>query len=400
VSKARSHRLRWLAVLVLLALGEIVFRAVFPAPEVRNFNRILFTPLGHLAAGTAGRGRRAPLRNVRVTWASDPDGVEFEHTLNLYGFRGPDFEIAKTPERRRVVFIGDSIVEGVGVADAATLPAVYQELAGDGVEVINLGVSASNLFGYLRLARVAVPLLEPDVVIVVLYANDLPVAPYDDGPETAPPQPVARRAWMPRALDAMAGLLTGDTPALFYHRGPFPFFRPVPHPSNPLSGAPEGDAADVDSAVLAAMKAGRFNGHLRDAAHRAERRLREPLGWRTGGGPELLEIRDLVRAHAGRLVVAYVPMHVAVSDHYRSAWNALGRPFEAPTLTTHEFRAQAASVASFAARLKLPFVDFTAAIERVEAEGERLYLAYDSHMNERGYALLARVLEREARGLD
>ncbi len=109
--------------LVLLALGEIVFRAVFPAPEVRNFNRILFTPLGHLAAGTAGRGGRAPLRNVRVTWASDPDGVEFEHTLNLYGFRGPDFEIAKTPERRRVVFIGDSIVEGVG--DAATLPAVY-----------------------------------------------------------------------------------------------------------------------------------------------------------------------------------------------------------------------------------------------------------------------------------
>ena len=57
-------------------------------------------------------------------------------------------------------------------------------------------------------------------------------------------------------------------------------------------------------------------------------------------------------------------------------------------------------MASFAARLKLPFVDFTAAIERGEAEGERLYLAYDSHMNERGYALLARVLEREARGLD
>src|SRR5438445_9294550 len=115
------------------------------------------------------------LSNVRIVWESEPDGFAFEHLLNIYGFRGPDFPIDPPADRARVLFIGDSFVEGCGAAEDDTLPMqfarmVEQPARGERrpVEAINLGVAGSNFPEYTRALKDAVALLRPaDVFLLV-----------------------------------------------------------------------------------------------------------------------------------------------------------------------------------------------------------------------------------------
>ena len=97
--------------------------------------------------------------------------------LNLYGFRGADFAIDPPRDRRRVVVIGDSVTEGQGAPGSATIASdLARRLAAEGSphEVINLGVIAASLPHLTLLVRDAVDLLSPRVVVLVLYANDMP----------------------------------------------------------------------------------------------------------------------------------------------------------------------------------------------------------------------------------
>lgn len=99
--------------------------------------------------------------------------VEFDLTvrINNLGFRGADVAIAK--QRPRVLLIGDSFTFGWGVDGTETwahlLQAHFPEM-----EVLNLGQGGTHPGEHLRLARKAIPLLRPDVVLVsVLQGNDL-----------------------------------------------------------------------------------------------------------------------------------------------------------------------------------------------------------------------------------
>jgi acyl-CoA thioesterase-1 len=78
---------------------------------------------------------------------------------------------ADTP---RIVFLGNSLSAGYGLAEAAAFPAVVQALLGESgiaVEVVNAGVSGDTSAG--GLARVDWVLRqEPDVLVVELGAND------------------------------------------------------------------------------------------------------------------------------------------------------------------------------------------------------------------------------------
>ena len=87
-------------------------------------------------------------------------------------------------------------------------------------------------------------------------------------------------------------------------------------------------------------------------------------------------------------------MHVMVSDRYRAGWNRLGRPFSAPSLRPPAFHGHARHLAGALRRLDVPFEDLTAELAAAEANGPPLFLGYDSHMNERGYAIVAARLRR------
>jgi hypothetical protein len=96
--RSTSRRRRCLFIVVVLsvfvALQEIILRFTFPVPETL-FNRSDY------------RAPPKPLCNVIVRWECEPDGLAFDHTLNLYGFRGPDFTIAPPTDRPRILFIGE-----------------------------------------------------------------------------------------------------------------------------------------------------------------------------------------------------------------------------------------------------------------------------------------------------
>jgi lysophospholipase L1-like esterase len=91
--------------------------------------------------------------------------------INSQGFRGPEVPTRKDPSQRRIVVIGDSFVWGFGV-EYDEIFASRIENACRNVEVINLGVSGYSTDQELLLFEEKGADLEPDVVILVVAAND------------------------------------------------------------------------------------------------------------------------------------------------------------------------------------------------------------------------------------
>ena len=114
------------------------------------------------------------LMNSTLSWVSEPDHAGSTMHLNLYGFRDAQWDVLHK-RARRILFVGDSFVEGFMVADDETIPAVFARrarAAGQAVEVFNLGVGAAGLSDYMKIIQDAVPALKPDEIVLVFYAND------------------------------------------------------------------------------------------------------------------------------------------------------------------------------------------------------------------------------------
>ena len=98
---------------------------------------------------------------------------EVDYKINSYGFRGPEISCSSKKQKKRILFVGDSMVEGHGLDLNSTLPFLMNEnLNSFGYEVINVGVQggspvyyATNLGRYLQ--------FNPDIVVMMLYENDL-----------------------------------------------------------------------------------------------------------------------------------------------------------------------------------------------------------------------------------
>jgi lysophospholipase L1-like esterase len=98
---------------------------------------------------------------------------EFDLTVkvNNLGFRGPNTTLQN--KGRRVAVMGDSFTFGWGVEDDETWVHLLGEAFPD-VEFLNLGRGGTHPGDHVQLARRALPLLNPDVVIVaVLQGNDI-----------------------------------------------------------------------------------------------------------------------------------------------------------------------------------------------------------------------------------
>ena len=98
---------------------------------------------------------------------------EVDYKINSHGFRGPEISCSSKNQKKRILLIGDSMVEGHGLDFNSTLPFLMNEnLSSFGYEVINVGVQggspvyyATNLDRYLQ--------FNPDIVVMILYENDL-----------------------------------------------------------------------------------------------------------------------------------------------------------------------------------------------------------------------------------
>jgi len=145
-----------------LAAAEWMARRLNP----RYLERISLDDLAYLHTYSPVYGW-TPRPSFRYTLAGS------ETTINRLGYRGREVASARTPGRRRIVMLGDSITFGYGVRDGETFSAVIETLD-PRLEVVNLGVQ-----GYgtdqelLKLEREGFA-YAPDVVVLnVCLANDL-----------------------------------------------------------------------------------------------------------------------------------------------------------------------------------------------------------------------------------
>ena len=119
-------------------------------------------------------------------------------TINSQGLRGPEVAVPKPAGRRRIACFGDSITFGYGVADEETYAAVLGRLlGGQGVDVVDAGVTGYTTYQVLRLLRRVEPSLQIDVATFCVGWNDATRRPVGD-------RTYARRVRVATALEGVA----------------------------------------------------------------------------------------------------------------------------------------------------------------------------------------------------
>jgi lysophospholipase L1-like esterase len=127
---------------------------------------------------------RLPLLNVRANpvrgWEMVPgEHYTYQHrvAVNSLGLRGPELG-PKVPGEQRVLFLGDSLTYGQGVADDETVPfalerALRERDPARAWSVLNGGLRAYGTAQEIALLEELGPRLEPDVVLLGWYWNDV-----------------------------------------------------------------------------------------------------------------------------------------------------------------------------------------------------------------------------------
>jgi lysophospholipase L1-like esterase len=108
------------------------------------------------------------------------DQTSGERTVRFYtnslGWKDdrPGRVVAKQSGKPRIVFLGDSFAEGLGVAQKDSVPGVVQQALGPGFEVLNGGRSSySPLIEYQRLKRFLEAGYQADAVVLMLDVSDV-----------------------------------------------------------------------------------------------------------------------------------------------------------------------------------------------------------------------------------
>jgi lysophospholipase L1-like esterase len=372
---------------ILFIIQEVLFRLIFPVPEVSNFNRINYSPVFFGSNETELKY----LSNASFIWASDPDKTESQINLNIYGFRGKDFCIESNPEIPRVVFIGDSFTEGYLAADNETIPVVFENEAkskSKDIEVINLGIGGTDFASYLKILGAQMPVLKPDHVIIMLHGNDLPPQQFNPEYFQKPLEPEFNNWWTPRVINVLMNYFADKTVPKSWISKPFIFFAPVPAPSNPFSNSQK--SARIESKIRKdiadAMKKGRFNPFAYDEYSLLHTRLPETFKITE----HLNGIQNYVEQFGKKVYLVYIPSKNQVSDYYVPYIKDFSTDSTVIPLTTPEFQLHASILETSCKSLGIPFLDCTSMILEQENKGNHLYWEYDAHMRPKGYSVLAK----------
>lgn len=100
--------------------------------------------------------------------------VNGDATVNAHGFRDRERTLAKPEGTRRIVVLGDSVVEGITyLPDDRTITRQWENLYPDGrTEVLNLGTAGYCTLAEVELLETRGLRFQPDVVVLVFVLND------------------------------------------------------------------------------------------------------------------------------------------------------------------------------------------------------------------------------------
>ncbi|MEO6789300.1 MAG: SGNH/GDSL hydrolase family protein [Chthoniobacteraceae bacterium] len=381
----RKHRAVALLLAFTLLIIELICRLVFPLPEEDSFNRINYSAL--LQSPSQARPRH--LANASFVWSSSPDGATFRHDLNLYGFRDRTWSLRPRAGSRRVMFVGDSFVEGFMAEGTETIPAGFDHAAksaGRPFEYMNLGVGAAQPQDYCNLIRDAVPLFRPDDLVVVFYANDFPSPDFESSWLTPDFTANYPNPWMPRLFAVIGRMFSHQSVPLCFHHSAFSFVAPVPDPRNPWSSRETAETYKrfVSPKIAAAMQNGTFNPYAvnllaLDRTH---------LSTEVDMVPLLKALSDFSARHSCKLSVVYVPSANQVSDAYLPYRSEYAEDKHPASLMDERYQLHARLLKAPCAQLGIPFLDMTPQLREQESAGRRLYWNYDPHMKGSGYLML------------
>ena len=105
--------------------------------------------------------------------SDNPDFIQTYERTNSHGQRDKERTLRKPDGVRRVLLLGDSVVEGYGLRESETISRRLEELYADGAtEVLNFGVSAYCTLAEIELLEVKGLQFDPDVVVLVFVEND------------------------------------------------------------------------------------------------------------------------------------------------------------------------------------------------------------------------------------
>ncbi|HEY3663675.1 MAG TPA: hypothetical protein VGL24_11025, partial [Chthoniobacterales bacterium] len=261
--------------------------------------------------------------------------------------------------------------------DDETIARGYEKAANHS-EAMNCGIGGNGIPEYLALIHDAVPLFRPRRLIVVLYANDLPITDPIVPKETLRAQ--RSNPWTPRLLQTLARATRHEPVPRRWHSPPVLFVPVVPDPLNPWSNPPP-EFSRVDPTLAEAMRKGDFNPFVVDVLNKAATALREPIEM----SGILRQLRDFTRAQGTELRIVYLPFSTQVSDRYVPFQQKYATHHEVESLRGPEFQIHQESLHKSCAELGIPFLDLTPLFRRAEGDGEHLYWDFDEHMRGKSY---------------
>ena len=105
--------------------------------------------------------------------SAQPDFIQTYERTNSHGQRDKERTLQKPEGIRRVLLLGDSVVEGYGLPEADTISHRLEALhTGGSTEVLNFGVSAYCTRAEIELLEVKGLRFDPDVVVLAFVEND------------------------------------------------------------------------------------------------------------------------------------------------------------------------------------------------------------------------------------
>jgi lysophospholipase L1-like esterase len=364
-----------------------------------------------MVEGAAGWYLYSSHRNAGLIWGPysvvehATDEFSYQVRINNLGFRDRDFAARKSGAKR-VLVIGDSFTYGWGVdADRSWPKVMERELRKGGlqIEVANLGSPGAGPAEYAALAARAIPVLQPDLVVVaMLQADDLYQAADSPAERQAPAGEKvlqAVRAYYPHLMQVV---LPADVKQIHVSKQELRdiWKKQVTDFERQMTAAEKERFEKLPAEIRAAYQGGMLNPGLLFMAMRHREFLIETcdLGGKGRRGidaaaRELAKIRQSAeRAHAELLVVA-VPYRAYVSRRDQADMARLGFDIE-DAMTTWSTPDEAIGEACRGAQVR--FAALTGEF-RERARANELYFARDGHFNEAGHAVFGELAGRVVR---
>lgn len=355
------------AIGLVMALGavEAVVRVIEPREVLREFFEAPDQLLHHrLIPGARGRQKT----------------LEFDapYAINALGLRSAEISRQKPAGTKRLLMLGDSFTEGVGVSGDETFSAQLGKRLAEDVhtarwQVINAGVASySPLLEYLYLKNGGLA-LEPDLVVLNLDLSDI----FDDIQYTrlaefdAQGDPVAVRADpTPPPTSRLAALAVAIKDLIKRHTRTYNFVR------RRISGYIDAARRNTD-----------FSGDVRQDKYAMLRPAPDSLddsAW-TATYDYLLRIRRLLDERGTAFVVVVYPYGLQISE---KEWH-VGRQFWGLTPGRVYSGRPQELIEAFGRKNGIRVVNLTPEFQEAARTSHPLYYEFDGHWNAAGHRVVA-----------